>query len=255
MDKTPVIELKNVSVAFGEKKIFAKVNLSIPQGQSVAIIGPSGSGKTVLLKTMAGVIPPSTGQVLVEGEDWRALESEEKHQLASRLGMLFQRDALFDNMTLLENVAFPMREHHMMSEREILKRSEELLGMVNLGEKKDKYPYELSGGMQKRLGIARALALSPKIVFYDDPVAGQDPVQSDQVANLIWDLKKKYNSTLIFVSSKMEFAYTLAERIFMVVEEEVLDLGSPEQTQNHPDPRVQQYINGRLEGPLQLKNI
>ena len=255
MDKTPVIELKNVSVAFSEKKIFAKVNLSIPQGQSVAIIGPSGSGKTVLLKTMAGVIPPSTGQVLVEGEDWRALESEEKHQLASRLGMLFQRDALFDNMTLLENVAFPMREHHMMSEREILKRSEELLGMVNLGEKKDKYPYELSGGMQKRLGIARALALSPKIVFYDDPVAGQDPVQSDQVANLIWDLKKKYNSTLIFVSSKMEFAYTLAERIFMVVEEEVLDLGSPEQTQNHPDPRVQQYINGRLEGPLQLKNI
>lgn len=248
--KFPILEMKDVTVELGGKVILQDVNLVIHEGESVVIIGPSGHGKTVLLKTLSGVYPPVKGRVFVEGEDWQSLESDEKHHLARKLGMLFQKDALFDSLTAAENIAFPLKEHTEKTQEEIDTIVDELLEVVNLQDAHDKYPHELSGGMQRRLGIARALALSPKIVFYDDPTAGQDPIRSDAMAERILELKRQYNSTLITVTSDMMRAYQMADRILMVVGGEVLEAGTPQTIDENPDPRVQQFINGRLEGPV-----
>ena len=253
--KKPVIELQNVTVVLGGKEILKNVSFKVEHGEILVIIGPSGSGKTVLLKTIAGVYHPNMGKVLVEGKDWEELKQDEKHDLSSRLGMLFQRNALFDSLTLQENIEFPLKEHFEYSDEKMRKISLGLLKDVNLGDKSDRYPYELSGGMQKRLALARALALSPEIVFYDDPVAGQDPIQEDQMTDLILDLKKKFNSTVILVTSSMLTTYKMADRILMVVDGEVLDLGTPEETQASEDPRVQQFINGKLEGPIDFTKL
>jgi phospholipid/cholesterol/gamma-HCH transport system ATP-binding protein len=247
---TPTLEMKNVTVELGGKVIFKDVNLVISEGESVVIIGPSGHGKTVLLKTLAGVFAPKKGQVFVEGEDWQSLESDEKHQLARKLGMLFQKDALFDSLTAAENIAFPLKEHTQKTPEEIEEIVCELLEIVNLEDAHDKLPHELSGGMQRRLGIARALALSPKIVFYDDPTAGQDPIRSDAMASRILELKNKYNSTMVTVTSDMMRATQLADRIIMVVGDEVIEAGTPETIQDNPDPRIQQFINGQIQGPI-----
>lgn len=249
-NEIPTLEMKNVTVELGGKIIFKDVNLVVHENESVVIIGPSGHGKTVLLKTLAGVYEPIKGHVFVEGEDWQSLESTEKHRLAQKLGMLFQKDALFDSLTAAENIAFPLKEHTHKSQKEIDKIVDDLLNIVDLKNSHDKLPHELSGGMQRRLGIARALALSPKIVFYDDPTAGQDPIRSDAMAERILELKKKFNSTLITVTGDMMRAYQIADRIIMVVGGDVFEAGTPSTIDKNPDPRVQQFINGRLEGPI-----
>ncbi|MCB0392533.1 MAG: ATP-binding cassette domain-containing protein [Bdellovibrionales bacterium] len=240
----------DVTIELGGKVILKDVNLKIFPGESIVIIGPSGHGKTVLLKTLAGVFAPTKGHVLVEGEDWQNLESQEKHDLAQKLGMLFQKDALFDSLTAAENIAFPLKEHTQKNPEEIESIVLKLLDYVNLTEAHDKFPHELSGGMQRRLGIARALALSPTIVFYDDPTAGQDPIRSDAMAERILELKKEFNSTMITVTSDMLRAYQLADRIIMVVNGEVFEVGTPETIESNKDPRVQQFINGQIQGPI-----
>jgi phospholipid/cholesterol/gamma-HCH transport system ATP-binding protein len=199
---------------------------------------------------MAGLFVPKEGQVLVEGEDWQRLESEEKHQLAAKIGMLFQKSALFDSLTAFENVAFPLREHTELGEAEIEEKVMHYLTEVGLKDDRFKYPHELSGGMQRRLGIARALALNPEILFYDDPTAGQDPITSDKIAKLLLELKARNSSTVVAVTNDMLRAYQMADRIFLVAEGEVIDIGSVEETKASKDLRVQQFIHGRLQGPL-----
>lgn len=250
--KKLVLELKDVTIELGGKIILKDISLKIYDQESIVIIGPSGHGKTVLLKTMAGIFRPTQGQVLIDGEDWQMLQTTEKHELARKLGMLFQNSALFDSLSVLDNVIFPMREHNLWPENQLHDVAMNLLKRTNLANQEEKLPHELSGGMQRRLGIARALALNPKIVFYDDPVAGQDPVQSDEMADLILELKRENKSTLITVTSSMEIAYKMADRIFMVVDQEVIDAGSPAEVKKHPDARIQQFIHGRIEGPIQL---
>lgn len=246
----PILELKEVTVSLGGEVILENINLKVYQGETIIIIGPSGAGKTVLLKTMAGVYAPIHGHVFCEGEDWQNLQSEEKRNLSKKIGMQFQKSALFDSMTVAENVAFPLREHTTLDEIQIENRVQECLNSVGLLEAHDMLPHELSGGMKQRLGIARAIALNPEIIFYDDPTAGLDPINSDKMADLIIDLKKKNNSTVIIVTHDMLRAYQLAGRIHLVVDRSVIETGNVEQTKNHPDARVQQFINGRLVGPL-----
>lgn len=253
MNRKIELEMKDVTITLGNNEILKNINLKIYENEIVVLIGPSGSGKTVLLKSLAGLYTPSKGHIFIEGEDWQKIEGERKHHLTEKVGIMFQQSALFDQMTVLENVEFPLKEHFDYSKEEVDRIAIELLKKVNLYEHLEKKPGELSGGMQKRLAIARALALSPSIVFYDDPVAGQDPIQSDQVTKLIKELKEKNNATTVIVSSNMRLAFELADRIIMVIDKSIIDSGTSEQTWNSTNPIIQQFIKGNLEGPISIR--
>jgi phospholipid/cholesterol/gamma-HCH transport system ATP-binding protein len=202
------------------------------------------------MKVMAGLISPSEGDVFVEGKNLQDMKSKERERLARKVGMLFQKNALFDSLTAAENIAFPLHEVAGAGDDEIQRAIGYYLEAVGLSHARDRFPDEISGGMQKRLGIARALALEPEIVFYDDPTAGLDPITSRKIIQLIKELQYRRKTTLVAVTNDMNRAYQLADRIAMVVDGEVIITGSPEQTQRHPDRRVQQFINGNLDGPL-----
>ena len=255
MNKKPLIKVSNASLELAHKLVLEDVNLTINENESIVLIGPSGGGKTVLLKLLAGVYMPTKGHVTIHDEDWQNLQSEEKHHLARKVGMMFQQGALFDNLTAQENIEFPIKEHLQLTDEEAHELSKDILEKVNLGDSMNKLPSQLSGGMQKRLALARALVLSPEVAFYDDPVAGQDPIQRDQMRRLMLDYKNKNQSTLILSTSNMQTAFKMADRIFMVIDKQVFETGSPEETKKHPDPRVQQFINGDLEGPLKISKL
>jgi phospholipid/cholesterol/gamma-HCH transport system ATP-binding protein len=245
-----IIDLQNVTVSFGSETILSHINLKIHQGERVAVIGPSGQGKSVLLKTIAGLITPTEGKVLIEEKEWHLLDRKSRKVLLAKLGMLFQKNALFDSLTCGENIAFPLREVSDLSEEEIEAKVVFFLNAVAIPHAKDLFPDEISGGMQKRLGIARALALDPKIIFYDDPTAGLDPITSRKIIDLVCDLQKKNNSTFIAVTNDMNRAYQMADRVLMVVDKELIDAGSPNEIKVHKDLRIHQFIRGELKGPL-----
>lgn len=245
-----IIELDKVTIQFDEEIILNQVSLKIFKDDTIVIIGPSGGGKSVLLKTMAGVYAPSEGRVTCYGHEWQHLSMTEKHDVAKHIGVQFQKSALFDNLTAFENVAFPLREHTSMNESDIEKRVMECLTSVGLEKARNLATYEMSGGMQQRLGIARAISLKPEILFLDDPTAGLDPVNSDNMAELILNLKKDVGSTLIVATHDIARAYQFAGRIFLVANKSVIETGSASETQNHSDPRVQQFIHGWQSGPL-----
>jgi phospholipid/cholesterol/gamma-HCH transport system ATP-binding protein len=245
-----VIELKDVSLCFGSELLFKPVNVIVRERETFVLIGPSGEGKSSLLKLMAGLLVPTKGSVSIEGKDWQTMRRPDREQIAKKMGMLFQKNALFDSLTVAENVAFPLREISDESEAEIAKTVAYYLQAVEIDHAKDLYPDEISGGMQKRLGIARALALKPKIVFYDDPTAGLDPITSRRIIQLILSLQKEMETTVVAVTNDMNRAYQLGDRIAMAVDQELVICGTPTETKSHKDPRVQQFIQGSLFGPL-----
>lgn len=245
-----VLELRNVEVSFGSETILSSVNLQIKHGERIVIIGPSGHGKSVLLKTLAGLITPSKGEVFIEGHNWHSSTKSQQAEVLKTLGMLFQKNALFDSLTCSENIAFPLREASTLSEPEITAKVTDFLEAVAIPHAFNLFPDEISGGMQKRLGIARALALNPNVVFYDDPTAGLDPITSRKIIDLICDLKVKNNSTFVAITNDMNRAYQMADRIFMVVDRQVVEAGTAKTIRDNPDPRIRQFIYGELRGPL-----
>jgi len=244
------LQLQEIEVAFGSQVILKNISVEIPRGEVFVIMGPSGQGKTTLLKTMAGLITPRNGKVFINEQDWSTLGSNERFETLKKLGMLFQKNALFDSLTCGENIAFPLRETTELSPQEIQTKVDVFLEAVGITHAKTLYPDEISGGMQKRLGIARALALNPEIIFYDDPTAGLDPITSRKIVDLILDLQKQNNSTVVAITNDMNRAYQLAHRMALVVDQELVITGTPEETKRHKDPRVQQFIRGALTGPL-----
>lgn len=246
----PVLELRNVALRFGRQEVLKNINLEIQTGERVAVIGPSGQGKSSILKLLAGLIAPTSGQVFIEGRDFHALAPRERQGLRLRMGMLFQKNALFDSMRNLENVCFPLREAGLREEASLNSKAKSYLEAVGLAHAAELFPDEISGGMQKRLGIARALVLDPEIIFYDDPTAGLDPITSRKIVDLINELQRKRTSTIVAVTNDMNRARQLGERVLMVVEKEVLDLGAPDEMRQHRDPRVRQFISGLAHGPL-----
>lgn len=244
------LALQNVSIRWGANDLLRDVSLTIPQGESVVFIGPSGQGKTVALKLLAGLLKPTSGKIFVSGHDLHALSPIKQVELLLQMGMLFQKNALFDSLKVGENIAFPLRETTSLSEAEIQGRVAYFLEQVGIAHARDLYPDEISGGMQKRLGIARALALKPKIVLYDDPTAGLDPITSRKIVDLIMQLRAEQNSTIVSVTNDMARAYQMADRIAMIVDGELIVTGDREATLKHKDPRVAQFIRGQLDGPL-----
>lgn len=244
------LALQDVSIDFGDGPLLRNVNLGIAPGESIVLVGPSGQGKSVVLKLFAGLLKPNTGQVLIDGTDFHSAPVRDQLALQLKMGMLFQKNALFDSLTVSENVAFPMREKSSLSEAEIQERVSFFLDAVGISHAAALYPDEISGGMQKRLGIARALALKPQIVLYDDPTAGLDPITSRRIADLILQLRLENKSTIVAVTNDMARAYQLADRIVMVVDGDLVITGNKTQTLAHKDPRVAQFIRGSLQGPL-----
>lgn len=247
---SPVLELKSVSLTFGENPILNDVSLAVERGETFVLIGPSGHGKSCLLKLFAGILPPTSGEVFVEGENFFKLKDAARDVLRRKMGMLFQKNALFDSLTSGENIGFPLTETTALAADAIDKKITDFLAAVGLAQARDRYPDEISGGMQKRLGIARALSLDPEIIFYDDPTAGLDPITSRKIMDLIISLARERGSTVVAVTNDMNRAYQLGHRLAMVVDGEVIVTGTAKETQNHRDPRVHQFIRGELKGPL-----
>jgi phospholipid/cholesterol/gamma-HCH transport system ATP-binding protein len=244
------IEIQNVSLSFGNNLVLQSINLQIEKGQSLAIVGPSGVGKSSLLKVMAGIQKPSVGQVLIEGESLYDLEPKEQLKKIKKMGMLFQKNALFDSMTSLENVLFPMQQVTDMTDVDMMNRALYFLENVGLSEALNKMPDAISGGMQKRLGIARVMALKPEIAYFDDPTAGLDPITGRKIIDLILNVRKETKSTIITVTNDMRRAYQIADQIAFLFSGELLVTGTTQETKKYPDPRVQQFINGQVQGPL-----
>ncbi|MGH7423129.1 MAG: ABC transporter ATP-binding protein, partial [Candidatus Methylomirabilales bacterium] len=209
-------------------------------------LGGSGTGKSVLLKLIIGLLKPDTGQILVEGEDIVPLQEEELLQVRRKVGMLFQGAALFDSLSVRENVAFPLREHTRMTEAEIRGRVEEVLALVGMAGVEEKLPSELSGGMRKRVGLARAIALTPRIVLYDEPTTGLDPRNVDKINELITDLRAKLQVTSVVVTHDIQSALRISDRVALLSDGRVVDTGTPAEIAKAEHPVVQEFLAGHL---------
>ncbi len=245
-----MISLQHVNKAFGGKEVLRDMSIDVDRGESLVIVGGSGSGKSVTLKHMIGLLKPDSGHVIVGGEDMTEMKPFELNRFRRRFGMAFQEGALFDSMSVFENIAFPLRRHTDMAEEEIRARVEECLEQVHLHGVEGKRPSELSGGMRRRVGFARAISLKPEILLFDEPTTGLDPVISDVVADLIVEMDRTLNTTTVTITHDMKVAFKIAERVAMLFDGHIVESGTPEQFQRSTNPIVQQFIEGRAEGPL-----
>jgi phospholipid/cholesterol/gamma-HCH transport system ATP-binding protein len=244
------IRLEGVHKAFGEQKVLQGLDLQIGRGESVVIIGSSGTGKSVLIKHIIGLLAPDAGDVYVDGANVSQLAGGDLRALRQRMGMLFQYAALFDSMDVGGNVAFPLRQHTDWSAERIRDRVAEVLGWVGLTGTEAKTPSELSGGMKKRVGLARAIALGPEIILYDEPTTGLDPILGDQINDLILSLAERLNVTSVTITHDMVSAYKIADRIAMLYQGKIEAEGTPAEIQNSDNAVIQQFIHGRAEGPI-----
>ncbi|HEX9917026.1 MAG TPA: ABC transporter ATP-binding protein [candidate division Zixibacteria bacterium] len=252
MDKKrkAMIEINDLYKGFHNKPVLEGVNLAIQKGETVVIIGRSGCGKSVLLKHIIGLLKPDKGQLLIDGEDITAYPKDKLNQLRQRFGMLFQGAALFDSMTVAENVGLGLSEHTEMTEGQIREIAAEKLKMVGLVGVEDLKPAELSGGMKKRVGLARAIAMNPEFILYDEPTTGLDPIMADAINDLVINLRNTLKITSIAVTHDMASAYKIADRIAMLYKGKIIFAGTPEETKNSDNPVVQQFIQGRSQGPI-----
>lgn len=247
-----IIELKNVHKAFGEHKVLRGVDLAVRPGTVSVIIGRSGGGKSVLLKHVVGLMKPDAGEVLVQGVNTVPLSERRMTEVRKGFGLLFQEAALFDSMTVEENVAFPLVEHTRLPAREVREVVEAKLAAVGLAGQGYKMPSELSGGMRKRVGLARAVALDPAIVLFDEPTSGLDPVMAANINDLILHTRDSFNATCVVISHDIQATFAIADEIFMLYEGKIIASGPPEAIRNLDDPVVRQFIEGRADGPIQL---
>jgi phospholipid/cholesterol/gamma-HCH transport system ATP-binding protein len=239
-----MIEARDLHKSFGPNRVLDGVSLQIEKGESVAIIGRSGGGKSVLLKHLIGLLKPDAGQVLIAGEDITRLEERELIRVRQRFGMLFQSAALFDSMTVAENVAFAFRHEPDLTVPEVARRVAEALEMVDLPRTESMKPAELSGGMRKRVGLARAIVYRPEIVLYDEPTTGLDPIVSDSIDQLMLRVRDRLDVTTVVVTHDMRTARRLGQRILLLHDKKIYAAGTPEQIFESKDPVVRQFIDG-----------
>lgn len=249
----PLIEVRSLSVTFGRQSVLRDISLSVPKGQTVAIVGESGCGKTVLMKSVIGLVKPTAGEIFFDGRDLNKLTDKELVVQRIRFGYVFQNAALFDSMTVGQNVAFPLRQHRRLPEPELQQMVLARLAEVGLPDSVvAKKPAELSGGMRKRVGMARALILKPEIVLYDEPTTGLDPIMSDVINELMLSTRRNYQVTGLVVTHDMHTARKVAERVIMLCplsrlgpnDPQILFDGPPEDLDRSPDRRVRQFVNG-----------
>ena len=247
-----MIKMVDVHKSFGRQKVLDGLDIEIEEGKTTVIIGRSGGGKSVLLKHIIGLLRPDSGQVLIDGVDITKLNDRELNEIRKKFGMLFQEAALFDSMTVGENVAFPLREHTSMKEKEIRETVAERLRSVGLTGVEAKIPAELSGGMRKRVGLARAIAMRPQIVLFDEPTTGLDPVMTEAINRLILDTQKSFNLTCVVISHDIRSIFEIGHRIAMLYEGRIIEYGTPEELRASRNPVIVQFLAGSIEGPIRI---
>ena len=245
-----MIEIQGVQKWFGDNHVLKSVDLTIRDGETLVIIGRSGCGKSVLLKHIIGLLEPDGGDIKVDGRSIVNMTSDEQDQSRLQLGMLFQGSALFDSLTVRENVGFALYEHTRLSDEMIGDRVHEKLGLVGLEGIEEFMPASLSGGMKKRVGLARAICSEPKIILYDEPTTGLDPINADAINDLIIEMHEKLKVTSIVVTHDMTSAYKVADRIAMLYDGKIIGSGTPDEIRNSPNPIIQQFITGSAHGPI-----
>ncbi len=248
-----MIAFEKVTKIFGSFRVLDNLDLSIPRGKITVILGKSGEGKSVTIKHMMGLLHPTSGRVLVDGQDITDATEEELREHRKKFGMLFQQAALFDSLTVGENVMFPLMEHSKMSPIAMVERAEKVLSEVGLPGIQHKYPPELSTGEKKRVGLARALVHHPKIVLYDEPTTGMDPLVSEMIDRLIADVsRREADLTSVVISHDLKAALDIADHVVMLYMGRVQLAGSPDDFRRSKDPVIRQFFAGRVEGPMEF---
>lgn len=238
-----MIEVQNISKTFGSHQVLKGINLRVRRGKTRVILGISGSGKTVLMKHLIGLLRPDEGAILVEGDDITKMNDAQLLELRRKFGMVFQQAALFDSMTVFDNVAFPLREHTTMTEDEIKRQVQEKLGLVDLVGVEAKFPSELSGGMRKRVGLARAIILNPTCVLYDEPTTGLDPLTTDSVDQMIMSANKRLGVTSVVISHDIGSALYVADDIAVIHDGQIVEDTTPEQLKKSNHPFVRRFLD------------
>lgn len=248
------IEIKGLHKAFGDKIVLDDVDLEVKEGESLVVIGGSGTGKSVLIKCIQGILTPDSGSIKIDGVDITQLDREEAEKSYAKMGMLFQGAALFDSLKVWENVAFGLIENQKMPRKSALREAIRVLRQVGLGaDVADLSPSELSGGMQKRVGLARAIATRPEIIFFDEPTTGLDPIMSDVINNLIIESVKGLGATALTITHDMASARKIADKIAMLYKGKIVWQGTVKEMDKTTNPYVKQFINGNSEGPISVE--
>ncbi len=246
-----MIELRNLSKRFGNNIVLDDISITIEDGETFVIIGQSGVGKTTILRHIAGFFDPDKGDVLVDGVKMNGAGRRKKAKLREKMGFLFQSGALINWLNVRENVALPLVEHKLGTKEEIAKIVEEKLSLLQLSDAADNMPSDISGGMKKRVGLARAIVRNPEIILYDEPTSGLDPVMSARINELILRMQKELGVTSVVVTHDMDSAYMIADRIAMLYQGSIIECGTPDEIRESSNPYVQQFVGGRLTGPIE----
>jgi phospholipid/cholesterol/gamma-HCH transport system ATP-binding protein len=245
-----MIKIVDLYKSFGTKPVLRGVDLEIETGETMVVIGQSGSGKSVLLKHLIGILKPDKGEIFIDGLEITRLREEDLQRITRKFGMLFQAAALFDSLTVGENVSFGLERYTDHSPAEIKRIVAESLNKVGLNDIEGLMPFELSGGMRKRVGLARAIAYGPEIILYDEPSTGIDPIRADSINDLINDLKRDLCVTSVVITHDMVSSYKVADRIAMLYKGRIIEIGTPAEIQASSNPIIQQFIHGQAHGPI-----
>lgn len=246
-----MIDLIHVTKSFGRKTVIDDLSLHIPSNEITVIMGGSGHGKSTIIKLILGFIIPDSGEILVEGANVLQMNRQQRVEILKKTGMCFQYSALFDSMNVFENVAFALREHQKhLKEAEIAARVTSTLNRLGLYDVEDKMPAELSGGMKKRVGVARALMMEPTIMIFDEPESGLDPITTTAIGDLMTEMRDAFGKTCISISHHIPNSMRVANKLAMLYQGKIIAEGSPEEIRQNPNPILQQFINGQVEGPF-----
>jgi phospholipid/cholesterol/gamma-HCH transport system ATP-binding protein len=248
-DETMIL-VKDLYKSFGQNHVLRGLNLEVKCGESMVVIGGSGTGKSVLIKCVIGLLHHDRGEIYVDGQEISSLSEEGWNQLRKKFGMLFQRDALFDSLSVWENVGFALRRHTKLSDAKIKDMAVEKLKLVGMQNVENLMPAELSGGMRKRVSLARAIAMEPAILLYDEPTTGLDPIMANVINDLIVTMREKLEVTSIAITHDMNSAYRIGDRIAMLYKGQIIEVGTPDEFKASRNPIVQQFIRGDVEGPI-----
>ena len=243
-NKEPMIKIRQLKIAFGDKLVLNDLDLDVYEGETLAVIGPSGTGKSTVIKVLTGLLPRTSGSVVIDGQETPGYSEEEWDGLRRRMGVVFQYSALFDFLSVGENVAFGLRRYFKLSEEEIQERVAQLLDLVGMPDTQKMLPSELSGGMKKRVALSRALAMEPRIVLYDEPTSGLDPVMTMTISRLIRKTQKQLGLTSVLVTHDMESAFFAADRIAMLDKGKIVQIGTPDEIRQSRNPVVYAFVHG-----------